>query len=228
MPNIQCNSRYYSGATLTGYADLYASNKHNTTTINAISSSGILRIANGGYIDKSYEASTEKTSLTFVGTITMGSLSMSISSISVSMSDTYFPIPWTYNINIGDGTTATTLNAGYDYKVMPGAVISVRTYGKLSSTGKLIVYSNFTDTNSIQKYPISKGTASTLMIDGGTFEAKAFGGIVQGTGKGGTAKVTKTLSVTAYEHNNSDKYKVTETAKLEDGTAMTKGTTYTL
>lgn len=228
MPNIQCNSRYYSGATLTGYADLYASNKHNTTTINAISSSGILRIANGGYIDKLYEASTEKTSLTFVGTITMGSLSMSISSISVSMSDTYFPIPWTYNINIGDGTTATTLNAGYDYKVMPGAVISVRTYGKLSSTGKLIVYSNFTDTNSIQKYPISKGTAGTLMIDGGTFEAKAFGGIVQGTGNGGTAKVTKTLSVTAYEHNNSDKYKVTETAKLEDGTAMTKGTTYTL
>ena len=66
------------------------------------------------------------------------------------------------------------------------------------------------------------------MIDGGTFEATAFGGIVQGTGKGGTAKVSETLSVTAYEHNNTDKYTVSETARLVNGTAMTKGTTYTL
>lgn len=228
MPNIQCNSRYYSGATLTGYADLWASSKHNTTTINAISSSGILRIANGSYIDKSYNASTETTALTFVGTITMGSLSMKITSITVSMSDTYFPIPWTYNVNIGDGTTATTLNASYDYKVMPGAVITIRTNAKLSSTSNLIVYSNYTDTNSIRQYPVSKGTAGTFIIDGGTFEAKAFGGIVQSTGKGGSAKVSKTLSVTAYEHNNSDKIKVTENARLADGTTMTKGTTYTL
>ena len=228
MPNIQCNSRYYSGATLTGYADLYASSKHNTTTVNAISSSGILRIANGGYIDKSYNASTEVSTLVFVGTITMGSLDMEVQGKTVSMSKTYFPIPWTYNINIGNGTTSATLNASYKYKIMPGAIITVRTNGKLATTGNLIVYSNFTDTNTIRQYPVSKGTAGTLMIDGGTFEAKAFGGIVQGTGKGGTAKVSKTLSVTAYEHNNSDRYKVTENARLADGTAMTKGATYTL
>ena len=111
---------------------------------------------------------------------------------------------------------------------MPGAIITVRTNGKLATTGNLIVYSNFTDTNTIRQYPVSKGTAGTLMIDGGTFEAKAFGGIVQGTGNGGTAKVSKTLSVTAYEHNNTDKYTVSETARLVNGTAMTKGTTYTL
>lgn len=228
MPNIQCNSRYYSGATLTGYADLYASSKHNTTTIDAISPSGILQISSGGYIDKSYNASIEVTTLTFVGTVTMGSLSMEVQGKNVSMSKTFFPIPWTYNINVGNGSTASTLNAGYKYKIMPGAVITVRTNGKLSSIGNLIVYSNFTDTNTIQQYPVSKGTAGTLMIDGGTFEATAFGGIVQGTGKGGTAKVTSTLSVTAYEHNNSDRYKVTETARLAGETAMTKGTTYTL
>ena len=228
MPNIQCNSRYYSGSKLTGYADLWASDKHNTTTIDAISSSGILQITNGGYIDKSYNASTEVTTLTFVGTATMGSLDMEVQGITASMSKTYFPIPWTYNISIGNGTTATTLNAGYKYKIMPGAIITVRTNGKLSSTGNLIVYSNFTDTNSIRVYPVSKGKAATLIIDGGTFEATAFGGIVQGTGKGGTAKVTSTLSVTAYEHNNSNRYKVTEAARLADGTSMTKGTTYTL
>ena len=235
MPNIQCNSRYYSGATLSGYADLYTSTiikGHNITTIDAISSSGILQVANGGYIDKSYNAQTGVTTLTLVGSVKLGSLSLTIKIAgipkTVNMSDTYFPIPWTYNINIGDGTTATTLNTSYDYKVMPGAVITVRTNAKLSTTGNVAVYSNFTDTNGIQKYPISKGTAGTLMIDGGTFEATAFGGIVQGTGKGGTAKVSNTLSVSVYEHNNTDRYTVSETARLADGTAMTKGTTYTL
>jgi len=232
MPNIQCNSRYYSGATLTGYADLYAGSQHNITTVNAISSSGILQVASGGYIDKSYDANTEVTTLTLVGSVKLGSLSLtvkaSIFTKTVKMSDTYFPIPWTYNINIGDGTTATTLSAGDDYKVMPGAVITVRTNAKLTTTGNVAVYSNFTDTNTIQQYPVSKGTAGTLMIDGGTFEAKAFGGIVQGTGKGGTAKVSTTLSISVTEHNNSDKYTVSETARLADGASMTKGTTYTL
>ena len=66
------------------------------------------------------------------------------------------------------------------------------------------------------------------MIDGGNLVATAFGGIVRGTGNGGSAKVTNTLSVTAYEHSYTDRFSFTETAKLEDGTAMTKGTTYSL
>lgn len=236
MPNIQCDSRYYSGATLTGYADLYAGDQHNITTVNAISSSGILRIASGGYVDKTYDASTEKTTLTLVGNITLGSLelklSMKVLGISINetvkMSETYFPIPWTYNINIGDGKTASSLTAGDDYKVMPGAVITVKKNAKLNSTGELIVYNNWTDTNTIRKYPVSKGTDGTLIIDGGTFEATTFGGIVQGTGNGGTAKVTKNLSVTSYEHDNNDRLEVTKEATLANGTKMVAGTSYTL
>ena len=235
MPNIQCNSRYCSGATLTGYADLYAGDQHNITNINAISSSGILRIASGGYIDKTYDAATEKTTLSLVGNVTLGSLQIKLSvkilfsvPITVKMSDTYFPIPWTYNINIGDGKTSSSLSVSNDYKVLPGAVITVKKGAKLNSTGNLIVYGNWTDTTSLKKYPVSKGTAGTLIVDGGTFEATAFGGIVQGTGNGGTAKVSNTLSVSAYEHDNTDRYTVSETARLADGTAMTKGETYTL
>lgn len=236
MPNIQCDSRYYSGATLTGYADLYAGDQHNITNVNAISSSGILRIASGGYIDKKYDASTEKTTLTLVGNITLGSLelklSMKVLGISINetvkMSETYFPIPWTYNINIGDGNTTSSLTAGDDYKVMPGAVITVKKNAKLTTTGELIVYNNWTDTNTIRKYPVSKGTDGSLIIDGGAFEATTFGGIVQGTGNGGTAKVTKNLSVTAYEHDNNDRLEVTKEATLADGTKMAKGESYTL
>lgn len=235
MPNIQCNSRYYSGATLTGYADLYAGSQHNITTVNAISSKGILQVASGGYIDKSYDANTEVTTLTLVGSVTFGSLSLTVKQIiskTVNMSDTYFPVPWTYNVNIGDGTTATSVSSKYDYKVMPSGKITVRKNATLTTTGNFIVYGNFVD-QKYEKvngmvYPVEKGKEGYLVIDGGNFVATAFGGIVRGTGNGGTAKVTKTLSVTAYEHSYTDRFSFTETAKLEDGTAMAKGTTYTL
>lgn len=235
MPNIQCNSRYYSGATLTGYADLYAGSQHNITTVNAISSGGILQVASGGYVDKSYDATTEVTTLTLVGSVTFGSLSLTVKQIikkTVNMSDTYFPVPWTYNVNIGDGTTATSVSSKYDYKVMPSGKITVRKNATLTTTGNFIVYGNFVD-QKYEKvngmvYPVEKGKEGYLVIDGGNLVATAFGGIVRGTGNGGSAKVTKTLSVTAYEHSYTDRFSFTETAKLEDGTAMAKGTTYTL
>lgn len=235
MPNIQCNSRYYSGATLTGYADLYAGSQHNITTVNAISSNGILRIASGGYIDKKYDASTEKTTLTFVGNITLGSLEMTVNYLgnkTVKMSETYFPIPWTYNINIGDGTTATSVSSKYDYKVMPSGTITVNKNATLTTTGGFTVYYNFEDkkTGKVNGliYPLDKGKDGFFYINGGTYKATAFAGIIRGTGNGGTATISKTVTIKVYEHSYDDRYYNTLNATLADGTAMTKGTTYTL
>lgn len=235
MPNIQCDTRYYSGATLTGYADLYASSKHNITTINAISSSGILRIASGGYIDKKYDASTEKTTLTFVGNITLGSLEMTVNYLgnkTVKMSETYFPIPWTYNINIGDGKTTTSVSSQYDYKVMPSGTITVNKNATLTTTGSFTVYYNFEDkkTGKVNGliYPLDKGKDGFFYINGGTYKATAFAGIIRGTGNGGTATISKTVTIKVYEHSYDDRYYNTLNATLADGTAMTKGTTYTL
>ncbi|GEM_PF-883497 len=236
MPNIQCTSRYYSGATLSGYADLYANKQHNITTIKAISANGILRISEGGYVEKSYDSTTGVTTLTLVGNVTLGSLELKVTYLlatkTVKMSDTFFPIPWTYNVNIGNGSDATAVTAPHDYKVMPSGKITVNANAKLTTTGNVIVYSNFVD-QKVGKvngliYPESKGKAGFLVLNGGEYEANAFGGIVSVTQAGGNVKINKTTSVTAYEHSYDDKFSFTEDARLENGTILEKGTLYTL
>lgn len=232
MINIQCKSIYHSGATLSAYADLYAGSQHNLTTVNMISSKGVIRLASGSYMIQEYNDTTHKSTLTLVGSITMGSLSLtvkaSIFNETVNMADTYFPIPWTYDVNIGDGSTQTTLTLANDYKVLPGCTITIKKNATVNATsGSVIVYSNWTDTNTIQQYPSSKGTAGTLILDGGTLNAYNLGGIISATENGGTVKASKGVSVTAKEHNYEDSYKVTESARFEDGTELTKGKTYT-
>lgn len=241
MPNIQCNNiRYYSGAALVGYADLYADDKHNCVSLNMMSSSGILQISSGtsNYIEKSYDTAKGETTLTFVGTIKLGHLAMEINGVTVDMKDTFFPISWTYNIYVGDGTAKTTVSSEYDYKILPGCVVSISKNATLSVTGSLMVYSNWTDENEIRKYPVEKGTAGMLIVDGGNFSATKFGGIVYGTNNGGTAKFTKlnglfnNKDLSCYEHyNGSSEVEITEKARVKnsDGTetTMKKGTSYT-
>lgn len=236
MPNIQCTSRYYSGATLSGYADLYANRQHNITTIKAISANGILRIADGGYVEKSYDSATGVTTLTLVGNVTLGSLELKVTYLlmtkTVKMSDTYFPVPWTYNVNIGNGTDATSVTAPHDYKIMPSGKITVNANAKLTTTGNVIVYSNFVD-QKVDKvngliYPRDKGKAGFFVLNGGELEASAFGGVISVTQAGGKVKINKNTSVTAYEHSYDDRFSFTEEARLENGTKLEKGTLYTL
>ena len=236
MPNIQCTSRYYSGATLSGYADLYANRQHNITTIKAISANGILRIADGGYVEKSYDSATGVTTLTLVGNVTLGSLELKVTyllmSKTVKMSDTYFPVPWTYNVNIGNGTDATSVTAPHDYKIMPSGKITVNANAKLTTTGNVIVYSNFVD-QKVDKvngliYPQDKGKAGFFVLNGGELEASAFGGVISVTQAGGKVKINKNTSVTAYEHSYDDRFSFAEEARLENGTKLEKGTLYTL
>lgn len=228
MINIQCTAIYNSGTKLQGYADLYASSKHNQTTIDMISASGVIRLSSSASLTHVFNKATGRSTLTLKGNITIGSLSLEVAGTTVNMSSTFFPIPWTYDINVGDGTTATTLNISNDYKILPGSTITIKENATVSaSSGNVIVYSDWTDDNSIQKYPTTYGTAGKLVLDGGTLNAYTFGGIIYATSNGGTVKASNAVSVTAYEHNNSDRYKVTESARFENGTTLQKNITYT-
>lgn len=228
MINIQCASIYNSGTKLQGYADLYASSKHNITTADMISSTGVIRLSSGASLTQMFDKATGKSTLTFKGNITIGSLSLDVAGTTVKMSDTYSPLPWTYNINIGDGAVATTVKISNHYKVLPGCTITIKTNATVNaSDGNLIIYSDWTDDNSIQKYPTAYGTAGKLILDGGTINAYELGGIIYATSNGGTIKASNAVSVTAKEHNNSKSYEVTEKARFEDGTALSKNKTYT-
>ena len=242
MPNVQCRQIYEAGAKHTGYVDLYASSKHNTDKKEVIGSSGIIQISSG-YLEKTYDRSAQKATLTIVGTATLGSLTLSVSGVDAKMADVQFPIPWTYNVNIGDGTTATTLTAPYRYKVLTGANVTVAQNATLTTSEAVIVYSTFTDMEFGESIYPSKSAANFVV--NGTYNVNgSFGGEIKSTASGAKVVVSSsaTLSVTSKEGNSGDTkswqaliglgsfttvFTANETARFSDGTALEKGTTYT-
>ena len=242
MPNVQCRQIYEAGAKHTGYVDLYASSKHNTDKKEVIGSSGIIQISSG-YLEKTYDRSAQKATLTIVGTATLGSLTLSVSGVDAKMADVQFPIPWTYNVNIGDGTTATTLTAPYRYKVLTGANVTVAQNATLTTSEAVIVYSSFTDTEfGGSTYP-SKSAANFVV--NGTYNVNgSFGGNIKSTASGAKVVVSSsaTLSVDSTEGNSGDTsstvailgggdffkvFKIVETARFGAGTVSVSEETFT-
>ena len=147
MPNIQCLYHVKYGATHTAYMDLFASEKHNSVTNNAIaSSSAIIILKDGSELTKTYDRDSEKSTITIYGNVELGDLSMEASGATLRMSNVRFPIPWNYTINIGDGIVATSIAVKNDYKIMTGATVNVKKNAKVSiTTGTVMVYETFKD-----------------------------------------------------------------------------------
>lgn len=264
MPNIQCKQEFNTGSTHKGYVDLYANSAHNNDVTTVIANSGaIINLGNNGKVFKSYNAETEKTTLTLVGNITMGSLELKVTfekigikiEQTVKMSDVQFPIPWTYDINIGDGTTETSLTASYDYKVMTGTNIAVNHNATLTLNKSVIIYSAFTDTAFAEiGYP--NKSAASLVVNGTLNINGSFGGKIQSTNSGARVVVSSSsaLSLTSKEGNSGTTtskqaiylvdnvlakiagekgavfvkvYEANESARFADGTTLESGKTYT-
>lgn len=146
MPNIQCLYHVKYGATHTAYMDLFASGKHNSVTNNAIaSSSAIFILKDGSGLVKTYDRESEKSTITIYGNVEWGDLSMEVSGTTIKMSKVRFPIPWNYNINIGDGIAATSFDAKNDYKIMTGATVNVKKNATVNLTGTVVIYKEFID-----------------------------------------------------------------------------------
>lgn len=242
MPNIQCVQYYRYGTKHTAYVDLYASKKHNSDSVTAIGTGGIIEVKdNGSYVKKTY--SNHKSTLSIIGNAIIGDLSLSVSGITVKMSDVQFPIPWTYDINIGDGVTTSSLTAAYDYKVLTGANIVVNSSATLTTNKSVIIYSTFTDTEFGGAVYPNKPAASFVV--NGTYNINgSFGGNIQSNSANAKVVVSSssTLTVTSKEGNSGDTkswqalintgkftcvFTANETARFADGTALEKGKTYT-
>lgn len=242
MPNIQCVQIYYYGASHTAYVDLYASSKHNTDSITVIGSKGIIILKDGNsYLRKTYNDS--KTTLTIIGNAEIGNLVLTVSGVDVKMSDVQFPLSWLYDINIGDGTTATNVNAPYDYKILTGCNVTVAQNATLTTNKSVIIYSTFTDTEFGGAVYPNKPAASFVV--NGTYNINgSFGGNIQSNSANAKVVVSSssTLTVTSKEGNSGDTkswqalintgkftcvFTANETARFADGTALEKGKTYT-
>lgn len=121
------------------------------------------------------------------------------------MSDVQFPIPWTYDINIGDGVTTSSLTAAYDYKVLTGANIVVNSNATLTTNKSVIIYSTFTDTSfGGAVYP--NKPAASLVVNGIFNINGAFGGNIQSSNNGAKVCISSSagLSVSSSEGNSGD------------------------
>ena len=77
MPNIQCNQVFNVGSSHNGYVDLYANSTHNNDITAIIANSGaIINLGSNGKVLKSYNPNLQKTTLTLVGDISLGSLEL--------------------------------------------------------------------------------------------------------------------------------------------------------
>lgn len=140
--NIQCKQVFYAGSTNYGYMELYASSKHNATQQIMYGTDGIIE-SSDGYLIREYNTSDNKVTLTIVGTANTNALTLKVDSYKADMKDLYFPIPWQYNIVIGNGIDLTTLNAAYLYKIMTGASLTINKNATVNLSGSAIAYSAF-------------------------------------------------------------------------------------
>lgn len=261
MPNFQCTTVFEYGSTHIAYLDLYATKQHNTDQMEVISAQkGLLIMSEGSRITTTYNRSAGITTLKMVGNVTLGTLTLQIKQVvevTVKLSDIQFPIPWTYNIIVGDGSTATTFNVGYALKLMTGFNCTVEKNATVNVTGNVIIYESFTNTFSSEwtggrnnVYP-SKSAAKvtvkgTLNVTGG-IAGKIYGAndgkVIIGSSatlaltssEGDSGKTSSTDVLVAVPVGSGGTYHetsvISETAKLVDAngnvTTVAQGKTYT-
>lgn len=285
IPNVQCKVIYEYGSELKAYFDLYANSSHNymdepVTIIGPAGGVGaIFNMQPGSVIEVLTEkhaykeislmtsatgsggwATNDRHTLLLKGNIDIGSLKLEIKlsfiSATVDMNEVLFPIPYLYDIIIGDGTTATTVNANARYKFMPGSALTVNKNATLNMGGELIFYregyeddlTGFAQTT-YYKYPTElKNKAAILTLNGGTLNvtgtlaanvnATEGGKLIMAAGAGNYLESKEGHS------GSSDKWDamqagligsggemtmqtVAVTGTLNNGTAISGGVTYT-
>lgn len=201
--NIQCKQVFYAGSTNYGYMELYASSKHNATQQIMYGTGGIIE-SSDGYLIREYNTSDNKVTLTIVGTAKTNALTLKVDSYKADMKDLYFPIPWQYNIVIGNGIDLTTLNAAYLYKIMTGASLTINKNATVNLSGSAIAYSAFDNSELTygaagRCYPQKE--AAKFVLNGTLNVTGSFGGNVTSAQSGAVLSFSRdaSCSVTSKE-----------------------------
>lgn len=187
MVNIQCKQIFYAGSTNYAYMELCANSKHNSTQQKVFGKGGVIE-ATDGYLMREYDRTADKITLTLAGTAKTNALTLTVDSYKeADMRDLFFPIPWNYNVVIGDGTTPTTLTADYLYKIMTGASLTIQKNATVNLSGSAIVYSAF-DNSELTYGGNGKGypqkEAAKFTLNGTLNVTGTFGGKVVSTENG--------------------------------------------
>lgn len=238
MPNVTPTIKFEYNAKITGYADLYAGNKHNLTTIKILDKSKALMnfSTSNSYLiakrqqanplynsSKSYTDGTY-TRLDFYNGLNSGNLEMKVQGTTVTTTSVLFPLSFKFHVYLHSGN----YNLVTKMKIMTGAKLVVDDNSTLIANKDLIVYKEFNDQSKISPLYPAKDEGEFIIKGDATINS-AFGGKIQTSNdKKNDANLnvnTSTLSVTSKEAYNTDsigaffgkvegKYPVTETGKI--------------
>lgn len=235
-PKLRIN---YNGSLVT-WANLYAGDQHNPTSVTMIGNAegAVIRFTDSTYsyveskYDKTYVNESTgnlngKINLDIYGGATANSMKLTLKvlgTITVSTNDIYFPISYLYNINLrkAEGQTSVAQFAlNQRFKLMTGAVLRVNE-GARFTANDLVVYSYYDSSSSIMagnKYPI-KDIPGQFIVNG-AFEGVNFAGtILTETNSGATVTVTGNTSITSYEPKTYSGSSIT--TKIEDWTPISE------
>ena len=124
---------------------LDASKANNITSVTCVGTGGLLELSAGAYLEAKLDPDTLVTKLDIYGGAKTNSMEISVSfaealganvGFSFSTADCWFPLTYLFDIDLHSGT----YTIGQDFKLMPGAKLTVATDAELIVNAKLIVY----------------------------------------------------------------------------------------
>ena len=231
-PTLQIND----GGTMRVWAALNAEEKNNVTEVDFIGPEGsnaVIELLSGSYMIARYDASYTRTAnygedgsissytytapetckLHFFGGAKTNAMVLDVPSVGeISTKTCPFSISYHYDVtldvNANKGQTTATYTLGQDFKMMPGAKLTVNK-GAILDIKSLIVYEDdYVDQKIIMsakedlaqeicRYPDGKGNA--ILTVHGTLLCDTFGGKVHSNTEGAVVEITNKNANTTYE-----------------------------
>ena len=239
MHNITAPIRIYAGAVLEGTVKMYAGGMFSYTRFMQIGeSNGLIRLAEGAYADRTYDAKTARVCYTLSGGAAFSSSEMQISGVQVSTGDYYFPVDGDIDLVLEKG--AYSINN--DLKLLTGSTLTVN--GDAALTVKagaiLIAYQQFHDPENTGNTQYPERPAAKILLKNGavwTVNGGFAGKLTLDETEGSRAVValaaeaaTKLSSREANGYQNPRKepvyQEIKERAVMEENTALTAGMQY--
>ncbi|MBO5910488.1 MAG: hypothetical protein J6Q15_03155, partial [Clostridia bacterium] len=210
--NISSKLHIKNGATLIGYANIYAGSQPNHANINLIGSTDeyLIKFTDSlSYVDAKYNPSNQEYAdiceLDFYGGMKLNALLLKISAfglnVSINTSKVFFPLNWAFDVSLNKAEGQTT-DAVYDLqqklKMMPGSRITIGAGAKAIFSELNIYDSSYQDTNTYPTplYP-TKGSAELIVY--GTMEVNTVGGNIHAGGNGAVIDIKSTVGITTQE-----------------------------
>lgn len=196
------------GASLFGWANIYAGEQINHTCVSYVGndSNSFIQLTDStnSYVSIKYNKNTEIMDFNIYGGAKTNSLKLDVkvlTTITMNTSDYYFPISWRLNLTLSKATgqDKATFEMSQKFKILPGGILKVSEGAELT-LGSLSIYEDYTDSiTSFRPYGIDKTLERAKFIVDGKVTATNLAGIVDTTGSGAELVVTNKSSLVTYE-----------------------------